>query len=355
MSRARRFASLRSLLPLALLCSSVAVAGSHGHGGGRDSGRDGGRDSGRGHSVSVEALSFDVTLSDGATYQIAATWYHRGSSKNTPLQVVVHGATYDHRYWDAPEINGEDYSYADYMVDQGYAVLAIDQLGAGESDQPYGYFLTLDETASGLHQVLASLRGRGNPTGVAYEQIALVGHSNGALTAIYEESVYGSADALVTLGWGHTATELGLDEAWLGSLLANPYVPETAFPEALRAPLFYYAPMADPDMITYDAENLASTMSAGQLYDLLVAMTWRTVDGAADVTGPVYVQLGDCDPVAPGAYSGLEASFWASASSVDVEVVSDMGHDSNLHLNREQSWEGVVSWLDDTLPGGCDR
>ena len=45
-------------------------------------------------------------------------------------------------------------------------VLAIDQLGAGESDQPYGYFLTLDETASGLHQVLASLRER-DPTSPA--------------------------------------------------------------------------------------------------------------------------------------------------------------------------------------------
>ena len=201
-------------------------------------------------------------------------------------------------------------------------------------------------------QVLASLRSKKNPTGVAYKQIALVGHSNGALTSIYEESVYGSADALVTLGWGHTYSPLGLDEAWLGSLLASPYVPATAFPEALRAPLFYYAPMADPDMITYDAENLASTMSAGQLYDLLVAMTYRTVDGVADVTGPVYVQLGDCDPVAPGAYAGLEADYWASADSVDVEEVSEMGHDSNLHLNRADSWEGIVSWLDDTLD--CD-
>lgn len=303
----------------------------------------------RDYGIRSEEVVFPVTLSDGGSYEIVGRYYHRGSTTNRPLQVLVHGASYDHRYWDAGTINGENYSYAEYMVAQGYSVLAIDQLGAGESSTPFGYSLTLDETASGLHQVLSSLRTTSNPIGGAFASIGLVGHSNGSVTAIREEATYHSADALVVTGWSHTYTPLALDPDFMVSLLATPYLSRTAFPEFLRAAMFFNPAQTDPDMLAYDCSTLASTMSAGQWYDLLIALTYPVYDGVSYVQGPVLVQLGEMDPIAPAANAALEPLYWLSAESVTVETLDDMGHDYNLHLNREDSWAGIANWLDEAL------
>lgn len=79
----------------------------------------------------------------------------KGTPQTPVLQVAVHGATHYHLYWDIPAFNGITYSHARYMARHGYTVLAIDQLGAGASAQPDGDTVTLPETASALHQVLA--------------------------------------------------------------------------------------------------------------------------------------------------------------------------------------------------------
>jgi len=68
------------------------------------------------NGVKVDRLDFQVTLSDGATYTIAGFLYYQGSFRNKLLQALVHGGTYNHKYWDAPTINGQSYSYARFMA-----------------------------------------------------------------------------------------------------------------------------------------------------------------------------------------------------------------------------------------------
>ena len=159
--------------------------------------------------------------------------------------------TYDHKYWDADVVNGQDYSYADYMVGEGYEVLAIDQLGAGVSDRPFGYTLDITQTANGLHQVIESLRTRNNKLQrQPFRDIVLVGHSKGSITSIREESIYHSADALVTTGWGHTPPTAAVDSSFILPLFANRYFPQFAFTAPMCAGLFYYTPRVDPAVIT---------------------------------------------------------------------------------------------------------
>ena len=304
----------------------------------------GSRHRGSGHGIQVDRVTFPVTLSDGGTYQIVGYRYHRPGAHG-PLQVLVHGATYDHRYWDAGTLDGVEYSYARYMAARGHDVLAIDQLGAGESSKPSGYFLNLSETADSVGQLLASLRTRQNPLGKRFHSIALVGHSNGSITAIREESIHHQADALVVTGWGHTATPLPLDPAPILALLQAPYLPSNAFPEPFRAFLFYHAPSTDPAMPQYDATTLASTMASGQFIDTFGVAAAPTLDGVADVTGPVLVQLGDHDLLSPASNAALEAGYWTSASSVDVQALPEMGHDVNLHLNHAESWTEIDAWV----------
>ena len=125
-------------------------------------------------------------------------------------------------------------------------MLAIDQLGTGASSQPDGDFVTLDETASALHQVLASLRDEGNPTGHAFEDVALVGHSNGSLTSVYATGTYHDADALVTTAWMHVPHPLPFDPGAILSVLTTPYIPATAFSKEFRTAIFYHVPTTDP-------------------------------------------------------------------------------------------------------------
>src|SRR6478609_8130972 len=71
-------------------------------------------------SVKVERVVFPVTLSNGFTYSVVGYLYHHGGNRHQTIQVLVHGGTYDHRYWDFPTINGRSYSYARYMAERNY-------------------------------------------------------------------------------------------------------------------------------------------------------------------------------------------------------------------------------------------
>ncbi|HKP72578.1 MAG TPA: alpha/beta hydrolase [Pyrinomonadaceae bacterium] len=296
----------------------------------------------RGNSVKVERLNFAVQLSDGQTYNVAGYLYYQGSYRNRTLQVALHGGNYNHKYWDAPEINGHEYSYARYMARQKYAVLALDQLGTGESSKPEGDFVTLAETASAVHQVISQLRSGGNQLGYAFNRVVLVGHSLGSINAVYEQGTYHDADALVTTGLGHVPHELPLPLPVIIELAQHPYF---SFPEDLRAELFFYAPDTDPDVIAYDRANLADQLARGQLFTAIFTSFDPAATRVGQVTGPVLVQLGEHDALFPSSYAAGEAAFYSNASGVTVQSLPNVGHDVNLQLDNQAAFEMLDEWL----------
>lgn len=347
MSRFGHFTlSLCLTLASSLVVSAPATA--HAHDGHDRGGRD---DQGHGR-FDVDRVDFPVTLSDGNAYHVAGYLYHRGSPQSRVLQVVVHGGNYDHKYWDIDDLHGRDYSYARYMTDRGYAVLAIDQIGTGASSRPDGDWLTIDDTARALHQVVASMRSHHNPTHHAYRKIALVGHSAGSLTSIYTTGTYHDADALVTTGWLHSPFPLPFDPSTVLSALTRPYIAAGTFPEPFLAATFYHLPTTDPDMIHYDYTHLQATIARRQFLDLLGTALNPVLSRSTSVTEPVLAQLGDYDKMAPSAYSAGEASFYPNASQFTIQPMTEIGHDVNAHENHLQSWRGIDRWLDATL-GSC--
>jgi len=337
----------------AFICAAVPGAksaraqdceGDEGRGGEQDQ-RDAAGD------VQVEEFFFPVQLSDGNTYQIAGFLYHAGPLSDAVIQVAVHGATHFHLYWDFPRIDGISYSYARYMARRGYAVLAIDQLGTGDSSQPDGDFVNLDQTANALHQVLASLRHASNPIGHSFDSIALVGHSNGSLTSIYATGTYHDADALVTTAWEHTPHPLPFNPADIIALLTTPYIPATAFSLEFRTALFYYVPTTDPDFLTFEQAHLGPAVQArAQFIDLFTAGLDTSLTRSTGVTVPVLVQDGDFDALQPSAFLAGEASFYPNAPSVTLGFLDSIGHNINGHRNHLQSWSGIDHWLRETLP-----
>jgi pimeloyl-ACP methyl ester carboxylesterase len=297
----------------------------------------------------VKRLEFSVSLSDGNTYTIAGFLYSTGSFRNRPLQVLVHGGTYNHKYWDAPTINGQSYSYARFMAEEGYAVLAIDQLSAGESSKPSGDFVTLNETTLSIHQVLAQLRSGNNPLDYAFQQIVLVGHSFGSINSIFVQGTYHDADALVVTALGHVPHQLPIPPDLITELAKFPYFP---LPAEARSALFYNAAAADADVIAYDNLNLADLLTRGQLFTTFAAVFNPAADRVGAVTGPVLVQLGEYDALWPCLYAGGEAAYWTNASSVTVESLPSVGHAFNTHLDNKTGWRSINRWIRSTLTEG---
>ena len=294
-------------------------------------------------SFKVERVSFPVTLSDGNQYEVAGFLYYQGSYHNRTLLLALHGATYNHKYWDVPAINGHEYSFARYMAERKYAVLAIDQLGTGGSSKPAdGDLLTLDQTASAIHQVITRLRSGEGGVGYAFERVVTVGHSLGAINAIYEQGTYHDADAVVATGMGHVPHELPVPPEVFAELLQHEYAQA---PGELRGPLFYYAPGADPAVIEYDREHLADFVPRGQLVTGILAGFDPAATRVGAVTGPVLVQLGEFDVLYPASYADGEAAYFGSASSVTVQSLQGVGHNMNTHFRNHESWALIDEWL----------
>jgi pimeloyl-ACP methyl ester carboxylesterase len=317
----------------------------------------------RPRGVEVARVTFPVVLSDGSVCAVAGWLHSRGRPQSRTLQLLVHGAGFNHAYWDVPDPgDGNSYSYAQYMAERNHAVLAIDLPGTGESCQPDGDLFDLEQATSTVRQVAASLRQADNPTGAAFKRLVLVGYSNGAVTAIRAQGTYHVADALVTTGWVHGCRGLPVDpsDPLLQEVLAEPYV---LLPAATRPPLLFHLPFMTPQMIAYDAAHLMERVPRAQFLDLLGVhfdVTARCADGSrtpltrsALVTGPVLVQAGAHDvAIAPGAIvdqAPTEASFYPLASRVDVMVLADLGHAFNLHTSHLAGWDAIDHWIHDHL------
>lgn len=296
-----------------------------------------------GESVKVERLSFPVTLSDGSAAEVVGYLYYKGSFHNRTLLLALHGATYNHKYWDVPNINGHEYSFARYMAERKYAVLAIDQLGTGESSKPAdGDLLTLHQTGSAIHQVITHLRADTAGVGHAFERVVTVGHSLGAINAIYAQGTYHDADAVVSTGMGHVPHELPVPADVIGQMLQHEYAQA---PGEARAPLFFYAPGADAEVIAYDRDVLADQLPRGQLVTGILAGFDTNATRVGSVTGPVLVQLGEFDALYPASLAAGEAAFFNSASGVTVQSLPGVGHNFNLHYRNHEGWKLIDGWL----------
>lgn len=319
-------------------------------------------------NINVQRYEFPVTLSDNQSYTLVGYLYTRqgnpneadqcGKRSNT-LQVTISGATYNHKYWDAPSINNADYSYARYMVGQCYSVLTLDRLGTGESSKPAGDFINLAREADSIAQIVSSLRTNRNPIHRKFKRIVLVGHSFGSMLAVYTLGEYGNvADALVATAWVHVPGTVPLTPEYVGQLLQSEHIPVA--PE-VRSLLFYYPNAADPAVIANDNATLSDTLPRGYFLDGINIFTARAVGDIAQikvlskvdqVNVPTFVQLGDFDVLFPSSIAATEASFYSNAPSVTVDNLTNIGHGFNLHTNHQEGWQHILSWIDATVVNG---
>lgn len=321
----------------------------------------------------VQRIKFPVTVL-GEQHTIAGVLYVNPSQhkicshKTTPrkvekcflklstLQVLVHGWTYNHTYWDPYGAGKPGRSYARFMAKKGYVVLALDLLGTGASSVPDGAKLNFTENVNSLVQVLTPIRLQHHLQNNRIRHIALVGHSGGTILSVLTAgTVPPLADFLIATGWSYAPHQVFSRDIIDAALQQTPYI---RFPSELRTALFYYTPTAKPRRIAFDNNHLADQFPLGALQEglpLLTALDEGRIDlinavSLVDqVKVPVLVQLGDMDAIAKPLIPENEKTLYSGSPDVTIQVLENIGHSLNLHNDRKTGWRQINRWLKDQL------
>jgi hypothetical protein len=157
-------------------------------------------------ALTCSARTLPVALTDPgpADQTMWGQLCYRGSAEPTTVQLLVHGVTYNHLYWNFPYGNGY-YSYVDAATAAGYATFDIDRIGDGSSSHPPSADIDLNAGAVTLHDAVTALRS-GAVDGHAFRHVILVGHSLGSIEAWIEDARYHDVDAIIITGALHAAT-----------------------------------------------------------------------------------------------------------------------------------------------------
>lgn len=309
--------------------------------------------------VRCKEVTFPVSLTpEGpAEYDMAGWLCARGSIHKKTIQVLIHGATFDHHYWDFP-LESETYSYVQNITRAGYAVLNIDRIGYGLSSRPHdGLDVTLEAGAYTIHQVVQTLRGGDMVVPgfgrIRAKRVQLVGSSIGAFISVIEASTYDDVDGVVLTSYSHTVGEGGIesfdlvipaqDDPKFADLSVINYLSEAP---GAREFLFYHAPNIDPDVAELDTA-LRQTWTVGELSSIIPALM-----EPVGLQVPTLVVVGDYDNIAcnlpcsaTGSLDG-EASLYPPEACVEVEIVPDAGHALTLHQNAPEFFDIVRDWSD---------
>ena len=311
-------------------------------------------------TLSCNQVTIPVALGPGqAVDQSIVGWLcARGSAENRTLQILVHGASYDHNYWDFP-LQPDTYSYVQALTADGYATLNLDRVGSGLSSHPPDpTALTLHVGAYTLHEVVQAVRkGLLVPRVGLYQasRIMLVGHSFGSFIATIEASTYQDVDGVILSGYAHSlgpgvaTIESSTYPAQLDPKFAAANLPAgylTSRP-GTRGQDFYYAPGADPAVIALD-EQLKQTFTDGEVADI-----GPSESASSGILVPTQVVVGAFDSLycaqTPCSTSGSlagEASNYSPSACVEIDVVPDAGHSLNLHLAAPQWFRVAQEWSD---------
>lgn len=305
-------------------------------------------------------LSFPVRQFEGDqnVQQVFGQFCSRGEiDESTPVQVLIHGGSYNHAYWDWP-YESDKYSYVAAATQQGYATLNIDRLGYGRSDRPLP--VTLDFRVAGYvtHQLVQYLRA--GAVGPQFQKVILNGHSMGGLTAQREASAYKDVDGVIVTGVGHNFAPKGIAQvadkfypADLDSRFQGKIPPGylTTLP-GNRADTFVRPGDYDPGIEPVE-EQLKDTLSPTEL----TGITTDSYDASITrgIEAPVLYALGQHDliwcPTTEDCNTdpqfAAEGSFYGPEAEYTSYVVPDSSHSVNVTKSAPQFYQETFRWLDD--------
>ena len=271
-----------------------------------------------------------------------------------PLLFCMPGGSYTKAYWHLEVPGHPGYSFAEHLAAKGMLVVAIDHLGTGESSRhPRAIDLTPEvvagANAAAFSEVVrraekGSLAGNLGPLTVG--PTVAVGHSMGAMLAIYQQSLHRSFDAIAPLGYGTIGPiiDFGKDVALpsLESIL-----------DAARKGLIDDIPLIDRSGMRHHfywndvpaeviaADDLTNTRVPGVCGPLSI-VPFIASDHARRVVCPVFIGLGERDSTSD---HHDEPRAYASSSDITLFVLPRSAHCHNTAGTRHRLWDRLAGWV----------
>lgn len=286
---------------------------------------------------------------------------YRGKHEPATVQLLVHGATYNHLYWNFPYGDGY-YSYVDAATAAGYATFAVDRIGDGNSSHPPSAELDLNTGAVALHDAATALRS-GGVGGHAFAHVIMVGHSIGSAEVWAEAARYHDANAVIVTGALHAfSPNIGAlqgdlypaadDPKFAGSGLDSGYL--TTLP-GTRGSLYYNPVTANPSVVAAD-EATKDTVTVAELIAAASMLSTPPMrQPSYHITVPVLVVVGEDDGLFcvgatayncadPKSVQSFESQYYAPAAHLKVVVIPDTGHALALSTTAPLTDAVMIGW-----------
>jgi pimeloyl-ACP methyl ester carboxylesterase len=261
----------------------------------------------------------------------------------TTIHLLIHGATYNHKYWDFGRVDGTRYSYARDIAAKGFPAFAFDEIGAGESSRPQSDQVTIDAAAYVAHQIVQGLRS-GFISGIPFGKVIIMGHSLGSVV-VWEEAIhYRDVDGVIVTGAAHSITTRFLTSNALYPANDDPKFAQggldagylTTIP-GTRTELYFVAPDFNPAMLPVDEERKdlvpATELNTGlpivtSTATLAIHLPVLTIVGGNDFTtcGP-NPQGGNFDCSSGAIAATQEAPFYSRDARIHACIVPGSGHE----------------------------
>lgn len=296
------------------------------------------------------AIEFDVTASAGLRIptHIAATLFEPQRHGNILGAVVlVPGGGFTRSYYDL-ELGGyHDYSAAMQLAQHGWIVVAIDNLGTGESTIPVdGNEVTLDRCASALADVVSQLRSRLSNRSLRSAgcdipiPVVAIGHSLGGCIVTLMQGDHVCCDAVGILGYSCKYIVGAVDRETGKRLRAREYTGNgyNRTTPATQRERFYSEKVP---LAIIEAEEAARVPMPNGVAEALIP--GRTASAAGRIQVPVLLAFGDRD-VSPDRYG--EPAFYRRSNDVTLLTLTDAGHAHNSAPGRVAFWDRIVNWME---------
>ncbi|MEE2060110.1 alpha/beta hydrolase [Rhodococcus artemisiae] len=316
------------------------------------------------HLTAPTVLTFDVTEAVGSREsltQAARLFLPEHPASAPAVLLCLAGGTYDWHYWHLEVPGRSGYSFAEHLAGRGFAVLALDHLGVGDSSDPtntgpVGLDLLARGDAAVAHQVKERVEAGTLSEHLPPLDIPLigVGHSMGAcLTTIVQAEARPYA-AVALLGYGvdianvhdetNDASELEdrITESERIFREHNVVPPEANSCIVPRSRLrsIFHAPDVPDDVIAADdaAESVVPVRAASE-----VTTPGYVAKFANLLDVPVFIGLGAVLDVSPDPHA--EPGNYRSSADVTLHLIDGSAHCHNFAGNRASLWDRIAAWI----------
>ncbi|MAU53288.1 MAG: hypothetical protein CMN17_13200 [Roseovarius sp.] len=285
------------------------------------------------------AVTLENIVPDLAAQTIRGWLFLPRKQHASHIFVCLAGGSYSKFYYHSRFEGYERYSFAEYMATEGYAVLALDHLGMGNSDKPENVSLldrhclaTFNHHA--VQEVLKNLSGGLYGAPIAPRPVG-IGHSMGGMLLIDQQANFDTFEKIAVLGW--TNKGVGFDTQALKELAKSPgYLPTDR--KQMR-PIFHLEDVP-VEVIEADDDQASLTPSPVAVDALQPGIVARE---AEKISVPVFLCFGERD-ISPDPNG--ETPYYKNSPEVSLVILEGSGHNHNFATTRESLWVHIAHWAD---------